>query len=164
MKILIIHHLLGPRPTGSTHEDQPPRELPDRAIRSQKKTGRGFPRHDTPPPRELSSPPIETPLSVVIIPSFSRRALRPSGLHLRPKTSTHMPDMKRPQTSVAYTLFASPGHCRKAVSARAPSLTCTSIPSLKKRNPLVATVSPRFNPLLTTILPPGSSSPGVTGR
>lgn len=117
------------------------------------------------PPESCRLPPIETPLSVVIIPSFSRHALRPSSLHLHPKTSTHMPDMKRPQTSVAYTLFASPGHCRKAVSARAPSLTtCTSIPSLKKRSPLVATVSPRFNPLLTTILPPGSSSPGVTGR
>lgn len=119
---------------------------------------------DTTPPQRLSSPPIETPLSVVIIPSFSRRALRPSGLYLRPKTSTHKPDMKRPQTTVAHTLFASPGHCRKAISARAPSLICTSIPSLKKRNPLVATVSPLFNPLLTTILPPGSSSPGVTGR
>ena len=163
MKILIIHYLRCPRQTGSTHKDQPPHEQLDRAIRSQKKRAEAF-RDTTLPPRELSSPPIETPLSVVIIPSFSRRALRPSGLYLRPKTSTHKPDMKRPQTTVAHTLFASPGHCRKAVSARTPSLTCTSIPSLKKRNPLVATVSPLFNPLLTTILPPGSSSPGVTGR
>lgn len=163
MKILIIHHLRCPRPTGSTPEDQPPRELPDRAIRSQKKTGRGFPRHDTPPQRAVVSPHRNTSVrrdySVIQPP-----ALRPSGLHLRPKTSTHKPDMKHLQTSVAYTLFASPDYCRKAVSARAPSLTCTSIPSLKKRNPLIATVSPLFNPLLTTILPPGSSSPGVTGR